>query len=50
MNTINAKMRSKTDKLADIRKSGSVPAVVYGASIENTSISVPAVLFEKYLR
>lgn len=50
MNTINAKKRSKTDKLIDIRKMGMVPAVVYGASTPNTSISVPAVDFEKIFR
>lgn len=50
MNTINAKKRSKTDKLVDIRKEGFVPAVVYGASTPNTSISVPAIDFEKIFR
>ena len=43
-------MRSKTDKLVDIRKNGMVPAVVYGARVENTTISVPSVDFEKVLR
>lgn len=43
-------MRSKTDKLADIRKSGMVPAVVYGARVENTTISVSSVDFEKVLK
>lgn len=50
MNTLNAKIRSKTDKLVDIRKDGMVPAVVYGVSMENTSISVPAKNFEKVLK
>lgn len=50
MNTINAKKRSKTEKLADVRENGFVPAVVYGASIENTSISVPAISFEKVFK
>jgi large subunit ribosomal protein L25 len=47
MNTLIATKRSKTTKLADIRKSGSIPAVVYGARVENTSISVPSIAFEK---
>lgn len=43
-------MRSKTDKLVDIRKSGMVPAVVYGARVENTTISVSSIDFEKILK
>ena len=50
MNKLTATMRSKTDKLVDIRKKGMVPAVVYGARVENTTISVPSVDFEKVLR
>lgn len=50
MNKLTATMRSKTDKLVDIRKSGMVPAVVYGARVENTTISVPSVDFEKTLK
>ncbi len=50
MNKLTATMRSKTDKLVDIRKNGMVPAVVYGARVENTTISVPSVDFEKVLR
>lgn len=50
MNKLTATMRSKTDKLVDIRKNGMVPAIVYGARVENTTISVPSVDFEKVLR
>ncbi len=50
MNKLTATMRSKTDKLVDIRKSGMVPAVVYGARVENTTISVPSLDFEKTLK
>jgi large subunit ribosomal protein L25 len=48
-NILNATRRSKTDKLADIRKNGMLPAVVYGARVENTLISVPSVNFIKLL-
>ena len=44
---LTATKRSKTMKLADIRKNGNIPAVVYGARVENTSISVPSLAFEK---
>ena len=50
MNKLTAVKRSKTDKLRTIREGGMVPAVVYGASVENTSISVPSVDFEKILK
>jgi large subunit ribosomal protein L25 len=50
MNKLTATMRSKTDKLVDIRKSGMVPAVVYGARVENTTISVSSIDFEKILK
>ena len=50
MNTLTAIKRSKTEKLADIRLNGMVPAVVYGARVENTTISVPSVLFGKILK
>lgn len=49
MNTLTATKRSKTDKLATVRSNGMVPAVVYGARVENTSISVPSVEFIKVL-
>ena len=49
-NILTAIKRSKTDKLATIRHNGMVPAVVYGASVENTTISVSSVLFEKVFK
>lgn len=50
MNKLTATKRSKTDKLGDIRKNGMVPAVVYGARVENTIISVSSIDFEKILK
>lgn len=50
MNKLTATMRSKTDKLVDIRKSGLVPAVVYGARVENTTISVSSISLSKILK
>ncbi len=50
MTTLTATKRSKTDRLGDIRKGGMVPAVVYGARVENTSISVPSVNFGKVFK
>ncbi len=50
MNTLTATKRSKTDKLADIRSNGMVPAVVYGAQVENTPISVSSVNFQKLFK
>lgn len=47
MKTLNATKRSKTDKLAIVRANGMVPAVVYGAKVDNTSISVPSIDFIK---
>ncbi len=47
MQTLTATKRSKADKLGDVRSNGMVPAVVYGARVENTSISVPSVDFIK---
>ncbi|OGI78283.1 hypothetical protein A3C57_01560 [Candidatus Nomurabacteria bacterium RIFCSPHIGHO2_02_FULL_33_12] len=47
MITLNAQKRSKTDDVKDIRKNGSIPSVVYGAGVENTPISVPAIDFKK---
>ncbi len=47
MQTLTATKRSKTEKLAIIRTNGTIPAVVYGARVENTSISVPSVDFIK---
>ena len=50
MQTLTATKRSKTEKLATIRNNGMVPGVVYGARVENTSISVPSVEFIKVLK
>ena len=47
MNTLTATKRSKTELLATVRANGMVPAVVYGAGIENTIVSVPAADFKK---
>lgn len=48
--TLTANKRSKADRLEAIRIKGMIPAVVYGARVENTSISVPSVSFEKTLK
>jgi len=50
MNTLTAIKRSKADKLKTVRSNGMVPAVVYGARVENTLISVPSILFTKILK
>lgn len=50
MNILTATKRSKTDKLGTIRSNGMVPAVVYGARVENTPISVPSFNFEKIFK
>jgi len=50
MNKLTATMRSKTDKLGLIRNNGMVPAVVYGARVENTMLSVSSVDFQKVLK
>jgi len=50
MNTLTAIKRSKADKLKAIRNNGMVPAVVYGARVENTMISVSSIDFEKILK
>ena len=47
---LTAIKRSKADKLGNVRSNGMIPAVVYGARVENTSISVPSVMFEKVLK
>ncbi|MES2930239.1 MAG: 50S ribosomal protein L25 [Patescibacteria group bacterium] len=47
MQTLTATKRSKADKLDVVRSNGTTPAVVYGARVENTSISVPSVDFKK---
>jgi large subunit ribosomal protein L25 len=50
MNTLTAIKRSKADKLKTVRSNGMVPAVVYGARVENTLISVSSILFTKILK
>lgn len=50
MNILTATKRSKKDLLGSIRNNGMVPAVVYGARVENTMLSVPSVDFEKILK
>lgn len=50
MNTLKGTVRSKADKLGDIRSNGMIPAVVYGASVKNTTISVPTIDFKKVLK
>ncbi len=50
MITLTAIKRSKADKLALIRSNGMVPAVVYGARVENQQISVSSIDFEKILK
>jgi len=47
---LNATKRSKEDKLAVLRQQGLIPAVVYGAGIENTIISVPSASFIKVFK
>ncbi|MFA5751406.1 MAG: 50S ribosomal protein L25 [Candidatus Paceibacterota bacterium] len=44
---INAKKRSIEDKLEDIRKSGEIPAVFYGAGKPSTPISINLIEFKK---
>ncbi len=50
MNTLTATKRGKADKLALIRNNGMVPAVVYGAQVENTLVSVLSTDFVKVLK
>lgn len=47
MQTLTATKRSKTDHLGSLRTNGMIPAVVYGARVENTSISVSSIDFIK---
>jgi large subunit ribosomal protein L25 len=47
MKTLTATKRSKADKLGEVRAKGMIPAVVYGASVENTPISVSSIDFVK---
>lgn len=50
MNILTATRRSKKDSLETIREGGMVPAVVYGARVENTLISVSSPIFSKLLK
>lgn len=50
MNILTATKRSKTDKLAFIRNNGMIPAVIYGAQVENTIVSVLSTDFVKILK
>jgi len=50
MITLTATKRSKAEKLSTIRANGMVPAVVYGAQVENQLISVLSTDFVKTLR
>jgi len=50
MNILTATKRSKTDKLAFIRSNGMIPAVIYGAQVENQPISVLSSNFLKILK
>ena len=47
MLTLKAEIRSKTDKLDQIRKAGKVPAVFYGKKEASTAISIPKIDFLK---
>ncbi len=50
MNILTATKRSKTDKLSIVRSNGMIPAVVYGAQVENTLVSVLSTAFVKTLK
>ena len=50
MNILTATKRSKKDLLAVIRNNGMIPAVVYGAQVENTLVSVLSTDFTKILK
>ena len=50
MNILTATKRSKNDKLAFIRSNGMIPAVIYGAQVENTLVSVLSTDFVKVLK
>ncbi len=50
MQTLTGTMRSKTDKLSIIRSNGMIPAVVYGAHVKNTLISVLNIDFKKVFK
>ncbi|MBK5215357.1 MAG: 50S ribosomal protein L25 [Candidatus Pacebacteria bacterium] len=50
MNKLTATKRSKAERLETIRANGMVPAVVYGARVENTMLSVSSTDFGKILK
>jgi len=50
MNILTATKRGKKDKLSIIRTNGMIPAVVYGAQVENTLVSVLSTDFVKVLK
>lgn len=50
MNILTATKRSKADKLESIRSNGMIPAVVYGARVENTLVSVSSISFDKMFK
>lgn len=45
MTKIKAQLRNNTDKVGHIRKTGSIPAVVYGHKIKNVNLSVDGKAF-----
>jgi large subunit ribosomal protein L25 len=47
MLTLKTEIRTKTDKLENIRKAGKVPAVFYGKKEASTPISIPKIDFLK---
>jgi large subunit ribosomal protein L25 len=50
MLTLDVTKRSKTDNVAHMRNNGMVPGVVYGAQVENTSISFDKRAFDKVFK
>ena len=49
MTTLKAEIRSKADKLENIRKAGKIPAVFYGKKEASTSITIDLKDFKKVL-
>ncbi len=50
MVTLEVTKRSKTDNVAHMRNNGMVPGVVYGAHIENTTVSFEKKAFDKVFK
>jgi large subunit ribosomal protein L25 len=50
MLTLTVQKRKDGEGAAQLRRAGSIPAVVYGAHHEATPISIPAIAFEKALK